>query len=83
MDDPLAIKMWRALKAGESIEIHDVEDEDGPPLGVINYKSILEGEELLLKNFAWHFANIIDETDDAETGDVWFQMAIMKDIVYG
>jgi hypothetical protein len=74
--------MWDAIKAGETIEVHDAEDPK-EKLGEINYASILKGEELMLKNQPSHFADIIGENDDAITADIWFQYAVLGDIVYG
>ncbi len=30
----------------------------------------------------WHFRNFINENDDAETADVWFQLAVFGEVVY-
>lgn len=76
-------KMWDAILAGEEIEIHDIEDEDGDALGKISLVSIEKGEQIMAEKHASHFADIIDENDDACTGDVWFQLAVMGEIVYG
>ena len=31
----------------------------------------------------WHWRNFINENDDAETADVWFQLAVFGEVVYG
>ncbi len=83
-DDAFSEKMWKAILAGETIEVHDYEnEEDDAPLGTINLDKIYAGEAIIVNKYAWHFANIVAENDDAETGDVWFQLATLGDIVYG
>ena len=82
-NDPFVNKMWNALETGESIEIHDIEDPEGDPLGSISLKSIEEGEQIMHDKYPGHYADVLNECGDADTGDVWFQLAIMKDIVYG
>lgn len=80
--EAFAIVMWKAIKAGETIEIHDKE-ESHHKIGEINLSSVEKGEELMLKNSSKHFADIISEDDDAETADVWFQYCVLGGIVYG
>lgn len=80
--EPFVDSLWKAIETGEEIPIHDVENEINL-LGKISLKSIEEGEELMLSKLPEHFANIIRDNWDAETADVWFQLAVMKDLVYG
>lgn len=79
----LSERVWRAIAAGETIEVHDIEDQDGDPIGKINRESINQGEMLMLKNNPGHFANIIKDYYDGETADVWFQFCALGEIMYG
>lgn len=81
-DTPFSIAMWLAIKGGKSIKIHDIENKK-ELLGEINLTSIRKGEELMLREQPKHFADIISESDDATTADVWFQYCVMGKIVYG
>ena len=81
-ETPYVTRMWAAIKAGKEIPIRDAEDEK-TILGKISLVSICEGEQLMLDKQPRHFADILSENDDATTGDVWFQYAVMKEIVYG
>ncbi len=74
-------RLFKALESGLSIPVHEI--EEGEKLGEISLKSIEEGEQIMLKKHAPHFADILSEQDDAVTADVWFQLAVMKDLVYG
>ena len=46
-------------------------------------EKLLRGLALMEKNYYEHFSNIITENDDAVTGDVLIQCALLGEIVYG
>lgn len=79
---PFVTLMWKAIKAGESIPIRDTEDHK-TILGTINIKSIDEGEQIMSDKYPHILADILSDNDDAGTGDIWFQLAVMKEVVYG
>lgn len=81
-ETPLVTRMWAAIEAGKEIPVRDIENVN-TILGKISLLSIHEGEQLMLDKHPSHFADILDENDDATTGDVWFQYAVLKDLVYG
>lgn len=74
-------RLWMALSAGFDIPVHDV--ENGDEIGSISKTRIIEGEKLMREKHPEHWANIINKNDDAETADVWFQMVVLKELVYG
>jgi len=82
-------RVWAAIKAGKKLPVRDVEgydpvnDLEGEILGYISLKSIEEGEQIMIEKYRHHFFDIIDQNDDAMTADVWFQLATLKDVVYG
>jgi hypothetical protein len=69
------------LDFGASLEIEDI--ENGEKLGVLSLETIEAGEKIMHDNHMHHYADILKEQDDAATADVWFQLAVMGDIVYG
>lgn len=87
-ETPYVELMWKAIQAGAVIPVRDVENPKDV-LGHISLASIAEGEQFMADNHSRHFTAIIDENDDAETGDVWFQLATLRnkdgkpEIVYG
>jgi hypothetical protein len=81
-NDPLVIAMWKAIKAGKTIPIRDYEDRN-EVIGSISMDSIVNGEMKMASEQPEHWANLVNETDDAETADVWFQFCTLGDIVYG
>lgn len=80
---PFSTRMWAAIKAGKTIDIHDIDDKKGEKIGQINLQSIYNGEFLMLTQYKEQFANIISENDDAGTADVWFQLVSLGELVYG
>jgi hypothetical protein len=62
-----------------------VTDEEDPPMLRLDAEAIEKGLKLFStdpKN-SYHFANWINENDDAETGDVFLQLCMLGEVVYG
>ena len=70
-----------AINDENKIPIHDC--ETGDLLGYLSKESIEKGEESMYKEFSDHFSNSLNENWDAETADVWFQLCVMGELVYG
>lgn len=74
---------------GGDIEVFDV--ETGELLGVLNKATIQTGLQLMADRKdmtgkqvpARHFKNLATDNEDAETADVFLQLAVMGEIVYG
>jgi hypothetical protein len=49
----------------------------------ITLDDLKKGLQIMADKYDWHFKNFLEENDDAETGDVFFQCAVMGDIVFG
>jgi len=79
---PFVDRMWKYLKDGHFVNVRDLEDIP-TVLGSLKYSTMTEREYLMLDKFPNHFADILAEKDDAVTADVWFQMVLMKNVVYG
>jgi len=45
--------------------------------------ALLRGIEIMAAKYPRHFANVVSENDDAETGDVFLQCCLFGEIVYG
>ena len=73
----------------DNIEVFDIETEE--LLGYLNRASIKVGLQLMAdrKDFkgkqipARHFKNLATDNEDGETADVFMQLAVMGEIVYG
>jgi hypothetical protein len=81
MRDCLVFRIWEALDAGAEIPVSDI--ETGDLLGKLSKKSMNKAVGLMLKGYKKHFADALAENEDAETGDVFFQLAVMGDVVFG
>lgn len=74
---------------GGNIEVYDI--ETGELLGYLNRVSVKVGLQLMADRKdmtdkvvpARHFKAIATDNEDAETADVFMQLAIMGEIVYG
>ena len=76
------MRIWEALHQGAKIPINDNEDRE-ELLGYLTLESLDTSLSLMIEKYPWHFANIIKEDDDCETADVFLQLAVLGDIVYG
>lgn len=81
-EDPLSIRFYQAIQKGESLIIHDAENDD-EVLGHINSASIQNALLMMATGHREHFADIISENHDATTADVFFQLAVMGEITFG
>ena len=74
---------------GGTIEVFDIETDE--LLGVLNKATIQTGLQLManckdIKGKAFptrHFKNLATDNEDAETADVFMQLSVMGEIVYG
>jgi hypothetical protein len=73
--------LWDAILAGESIEFYDQEDED--ETWVMNLEKVKEGTEKMFAEHTEHYTDALNECGDAITADVWFQLCLMNDVVFG
>jgi hypothetical protein len=52
-------------------------------LGILNEESIKDGLQKMAEHFPKHFMDFLNENDDAETADVFMQLAVMGKITFG
>lgn len=76
------------VNPGGSIVVSDrkiVENEVGGDITstLIDKSRLTAGLELMSKLYPRHFANFMNEDDDAETGDVFLQCCVFGKLVYG
>lgn len=68
---------------GVVVPIHDVEDEDGEPLGYLNRETFQERlNNISEENISYLLSEMNDE-GDAFSSDVVFQYLVLGEIVYG
>ena len=66
---------------GGSLSIAD--REDGEHLGVLDREACERGLQVMAEKYPQHYADFISENEDADTGDVFLQCALLGEIVYG
>ena len=74
------------LNAGGAIYVRETdsgESEETDKVHRLDYEACLRGLKIMNEKYPRHFAAWINETDDATTGDVFIQCALLGDIVYG
>lgn len=79
---PLVDRIMNALNQGKSIPIYDLEDEE-IKLGDLNLEGIEKALNLMSTLFPATFDEIVNEDGDADTGDIFLQLAVMGEIVFG
>ena len=88
--EPLSIKIFRAaFDRGESVPVHDKEDggmmgefNEKSNLGYFNRDNIDKAWQLMQDKYPRHFGDLFNDWDST-TADVWFQLAVMGEVVYG
>ena len=63
----------------------EIPDDGGKPEIelFVTHEAIQRGLKLMAEKHPKHFANLMGETDDAFTHDVFLQLCLLGDIVYG
>ena len=49
----------------------------------LNFTTMKQGIQIMADKYPEHFANVINENDDAETGDVFLQCCLFGEVVFG
>lgn len=77
---------WVCLAPGGSMEVSDYhgnEGEEGMTIRDLNIETVREGLAAMAKKYPIHFADLMNENGDAETGDVLLQSIVFGRVVYG
>ncbi len=83
LKDCLVSRLWEFIQSGGTIEVKDC--DNGDFLGSLSKKSFAAGSKLLSEDpqYKRHLQDVLNENDDALTGDTWLQLVVMGLIVYG
>jgi hypothetical protein len=79
--EPTVDRILMAVQRGALVNVFDCESME--KLGTLTPESWAKAEMLMLKNHRSHFADILKENDDATTADIYFQYAVMGNLIYG
>ena len=73
-----------AVAHGVPFIITTDDEPDGPPLAIANSPERIAGAlQLMADQYPKHWAEFINENEDAITGDVFFQLLCFGEVIYG
>ncbi len=69
---------------GGAVIIVDIEDQEGPEY-TLDKKAVENGISIITTDtdYSHHYKNILEDNADAETGDVFLQLCVFSDVIYG
>lgn len=70
------------LNEGGAVMVRDTEDEDSEPKR-LDLESIQKGLKIMAKKYPRHMNDLLNENDDAETGDVFLQCCLFGEVIFG
>jgi len=65
------------------LSVRDSADEEEGKLLRFDIEAVKRGLQLMADKYPKHFADFMNENDDAITGDVFVQCCVLGDVVYG
>ena len=87
-------KWAKGLMEGKGVMVYDCYDEDAEECDSlsdfpatakhhITLEDVKKGLELMRDQHPRHWADLVEENDDAITGDVWLQLTVFGELIYG
>mgnify|MGYP007101836778 CR=1 FL=1 len=87
-------KWAKALLEGKGVVVYDLYDEDAEDFDGegefpesakhrITLDNVRKGLELMRELYPRHYADLVEENDDLITGDVWLQLTVFGELIYG
>ena len=83
-------KWAKALMEGKGVVVYDCYEMDSelnegetPTKHYLTMENVQKGLELMRDEYPRHYADLMEEEDDAITGDVWLQLAVFGELIYG
>jgi hypothetical protein len=60
-----------------------IEDKHEKKMHLLDRAALLKGLEVLAQKYPRHFADMMQENDDADTGDCYLQCCLFGEMIYG
>lgn len=81
--EPLSVRIAEALynNTGVNITVYDLETDEN--LGQLNYDSCMRAFNLMSLNYKQSLLDIINEESDSSDADIFLQLAVMGEVVFG
>ena len=84
-------KWAKALLQGKGVVVYDcyalddaeTEEEKAEARHEITIADVQKGLELMRDQYPRHYADLVEENDDLITGDVWLQLTVFQEVIYG
>ena len=84
-------KWAKALLEGKGVVVYDcyalddaeTEEEKAEARHKITIADVKKGLELMRDQYPRHYADLMEENDDLTTGDVWLQLTVFGELIYG
>lgn len=84
-------KWAKALLQGKGVVVYDcyalddaeTEEEKAEARHEVAIADVQKGLELMRDQYPRHYADLVEENDDLVTGDVWLQLAVFGELIYG
>ena len=84
-------KWAKALMKGKGVVVYDcyalddaeTEEEKAEARHEITIADVQKGLELMRDQYPRHYADLVEENDDLITGDVFLQLAVFGELIYG
>lgn len=67
----------------DDYEAEELEEGEKPTKYTLTLKDVRKGLRLMKKNYPNHYSDLMEECEDAITGDVWLQLAVFGELIYG
>jgi hypothetical protein len=71
------------MNVGGALHIQDKEAGKDSKTYILELASLRNGVQVMANKFPRHFADFVNENDDAITGDVFLQCCLFGDVIYG
>jgi len=78
----VAVDLARVPLNGGALRF-EIDNDDAVPLRLLDRAAIVHGLELMAKLQPQHFADVIRDSSDADTGDVFLQICLFDELVFG
>ena len=62
---------------------NELNENELPTKYTLDLKAVRKGLRLMKKEYPNHWADLVEENDDLITGDVWLQLAVFGEVIYG
>ena len=83
--EPLVENLAKSFMANPKykLNVYDIESDEEDLLGVVSWGNIKFALITMHKDYPNLFEDLVHGDADADSCDVWFQLATMKDVVFG